>query len=64
MKPEIKYEDGKLIAKMEVGVDKNEDGQMSAGAEVKMYIDAKEAVEEIISQGVPEWLKNLIDQKA
>lgn len=63
MKPELKYEDGKLIASAAVGVDSDKDGQLAAGVEVKMFLDAKEAVAEIIKQEIPEWLKNLISKK-
>lgn len=60
MKPELKYEGGKLIASASVGVDSDKDGQQSAGVEVKMFIDAQEAVAEIIKQEVPAWLKDLV----
>lgn len=60
MKPELKYENGKLLAKAEVGVDTDKDGQNSVGAKVEIYIDAKEAVAEIIKSGVPEWMKDML----
>ncbi len=60
MKPELKYEEGKLLAKVDVGVDTDKDGQNAVGAEVKIYIDAKEAVAEIIKSGAPQWLKDMI----
>lgn len=60
MKPEIKYENGMLVAKAQVGVDTDRDGIMSAGAKVELFIDAKEAVNEIIKQEIPQWLKDLL----
>lgn len=64
MKPELKYQDGKLIAAAVAGVDTDKDGIMSAGVKVEMYIDAQEAVNEIIKQEVPAWLKELVEKKA
>lgn len=64
MKPELTYENGMLVAKAQVGVDTDKDGQMSAGAEVKMFIDAKEAFSEIIKQEIPQWMKDLLAKKS
>ncbi len=63
MKPELKYENGKLIAKASAGVDSDKDGQLAAGVEVVLFVDAQEAVAEIIKQEIPEWLKALIAKK-
>jgi len=60
MKPELKYENGKLVAKAAVGVDTDKDGQNAIGAEVVVYVDAKEAVAEIIKSGAPDWLKAML----
>lgn len=60
MKPELKYENGKLIAKASVGIDTDKDGEMSAGMSAEMFIDAKEAVAEIVKQGIPQWMKDLL----
>ena len=64
MKPQITYENGKLVAKASVGVDTDKDGINAVAASVTVEIDAKEAVTEIIKNEVPEWLKNLIAAKA
>ena len=60
MKPQLKYENGKLLAMAEVGVDTDKDGQSAVGAKVEIYVDAKEAVAEIIKSGVPQWLKDML----
>lgn len=62
MKTELKFEDGKLIAKAVVGLDKDQDGEMSVGADIVLFIDAKEAVAEIIKQEIPQWLKDLLSK--
>lgn len=62
MKPELKYENGKLVAKASVGVDTDKDGQMSVGAEVTLFVDAQEAVAEILKQGIPQWMKDLLEK--
>ena len=63
MKPELKYENGKLLAKTEVGIDTDKDGQNAVGAKFEMYIDGKEAVAEIIKSGVPQWLKDMLPKE-
>ena len=60
MKPQLKYENGKLLAMADVGVDTDKDGQNAVGAKVEIYVDAKEAVAEIIKSGVPQWLKDML----
>jgi hypothetical protein len=60
MKPELKYENGLLIAKAFTGVDGDKDGVYSVKAEVVLTIDAKEAVTEILKNEVPQWLNDLI----
>lgn len=62
MKPELKYEDGKLIAKVAVGLDTDKDGENAVGADVLIYIDAKEAFAEILKQELPSWLKDLLSK--
>lgn len=63
MKPEIKYEDGKIVATASVAVDADKDGKPSVSASVVVEIDAMEAVNEIIKKEIPEWLKNLLAGK-
>lgn len=63
MKPEIKYENGKIVAKASTMVDTDKDGQAAITASVVVEIDAAEAVGEIIKNEVPEWLKKLIATK-
>lgn len=63
MKPEIKYENGKIVAKAAVGVDTDKDGAFAVSAAVEVQIDAVEAVNEIIKNEVPAWLKDLIAKK-
>ena len=62
MKPELKYEDGKLKAKIEVGVDSDKDGILAAGLASEFFIDAKEALNEIFKSGIPEWAKKIIEK--
>lgn len=62
-KPKLKYENGKLIANASVGVDGDKDGINSVSLKAELEINAMEAVNEIIKDGVPEWLKNLLGQK-
>lgn len=63
MKPEITYQDGKIIAKASVGVDTDKDGAFAVSASMEVQIDAVEAVNEIIKNEVPAWLKDLIAKK-
>lgn len=63
MKPELKYENGILKATAAAGVDTDKDGVMSAGVRAEMFIDAKEAVNEIIKQEIPAWMKELLAKK-
>ena len=63
MKPELKYEAGKLIAKASVGVDTDKDGVEAIKASIEVEIDAMEAVGEMIKNEVPEWLKSLLAGK-
>jgi hypothetical protein len=63
-KPQIKYEDGKLIVNAEVGVDTDHDGKNAVGLKAELHIDAMEAVGEIVKNEVPEWLKALINKQA
>jgi hypothetical protein len=62
-KPQLKYENGKLIAKAEVGIDGDKDGKNSVSLKAELEIDAFEAVNEIIKDGAPQWLKDLIKSK-
>jgi hypothetical protein len=64
MKPEIKFENGKLVASVKVGVDVDNDGINSVGADVTIYLDAKEVVTEIIKTEIPSWLKDLLERKS
>ena len=63
-KPTLKYENGKLKAAAAVGVDKDKDGEMSVSLKVELEIDAMEAVTEIMKDGAPQWLKDLLASKA
>lgn len=63
-KPTLKYEGGKLKAAAAVGVDKDKDGEMSVSLKVELEIDAVEAVNEIVKDGAPQWLKDLIGAKS
>lgn len=62
-KPSLKYEDGKLKAAASVGIDKDKDGIQSVSLKAELEIDAMEAVNEIIKDGVPQWLKDLLGKK-
>lgn len=62
-KPEIKYEEGKIVAKVNQGLDADKDGKNSIEAELLVKIDAIEAVSEIIKNEVPQWLLDLIAKK-
>lgn len=63
-KPTLKYADGKLIASAEIGLDLDHDGKNSVGASINVEIDAMEAVGEIVKDGAPQWLKDLISSKS
>lgn len=62
MKPELKYEEGKLKVKIEVGVDSDKDGILAAGLASEFFIDAKEALNEIFKSGIPDWAKKIIEK--
>lgn len=62
-KPELKYDQGKLIAKGSLGIDTDGDGQNSVALSIALEIDAKEAVSEIVKSGVPQWLKDLLPKE-
>jgi hypothetical protein len=64
MQPSLIYSNGKLIAKAGGQVDKDNDGIASVKAEISIEINAMEAVNEIVKDGVPEWLSNLLQPKA
>lgn len=64
MKPTLKYENGKLKAVAEVGIDKDNDGLNSVSLRAELEIDAMEAVNEIVKDGAPQWLKDLLASKA
>jgi hypothetical protein len=63
MKPELKYENGKLVANASVGVDTDKDGVQAVSLKAVLEIDAMEAVNEIIKNEIPEWLKKLLAGK-
>lgn len=63
-KPTLKYENGKLKAIASVGIDKDKDGAHSVSLKAELEIDAMEAVNEIIKDGAPQWLKDLLASKA
>ena len=62
-KPSLKYEDGKLKAAASVGIDVDKDGIQSVSLKAELEINAMEAVNEIIKDGVPQWLKDLLGKK-
>lgn len=64
MKPELKYENGKLMVKAAVGVDADKDAVNSVELALEISIDAMEAVNEMIKGEVPQWLKDLVASKA
>lgn len=59
MKPEYKFENGKLIAKFGAGVDADKDAVMSAEIALELKIDVLEAMTEIAKTDLP-WLKEII----
>lgn len=59
-KPILKYESGKLKALASVGLDTDKDGVQAVSLKVELEIDALEAVNEIIKDGAPQWLKDLL----
>ena len=63
MKPQIKYENGKIIAEGITSVDSDKDGKAALSIHLQVQIDAMEAVSEIIKNEVPEWLKTLLAGK-
>jgi len=63
LKPSLKYVDGKLIASASVGVDTDNDGINAVSASISVEIDAKEAVTELVKDGAPQWLKDLLQGK-
>jgi hypothetical protein len=62
-KPSLKYVDGNIVATMSVGLDMDQDQVNSVTAEIDVKINAMEAVSEVIKDGVPEWLTNLLSKK-
>jgi hypothetical protein len=63
-KPTLKYEDGKLKASASIGIDGDKDQKNSVSLKAELEIDAMEAVNEIVKDGAPQWLKDLIGSKA
>ncbi len=63
MKPQIKYEGGKIFAQGIAALDSDKDGKAAVTIAVEVQIDAMEAVSEIIKNEVPEWLKTLLAGK-
>lgn len=61
MKPELKFENGKLIANAATSVDTDKDGVAALTASVVVSIDAAEAVTEIAKKDLP-WLKAIIEK--
>jgi len=64
MKPELKYENGKLVIKASIGVDNDHDGKSSLAVGLQVEVDAVEAIGEIMKDEVPGWLKDLVAAKA
>ena len=63
-KPILKYENGKLKAMASIGIDGDKDEKNSVSLKAELEIDAFEAVNEIVKDGAPQWLKDLIALKA
>lgn len=61
VKPEVKFEQGKLLIKAEHAVDTDGDGKPSAEVSVGLKLDAAEVVSEIAKKDLP-WLEALIAQ--
>lgn len=59
MKPEIKFENGKIKAVAQAGLDKDQDGVQSVALKVELEIDAVEAITEIVKKDVP-FLKDIL----
>ena len=67
-KPTIVNENGKYKLVYAVGVDANNDGQMSVSASIVVELDQKEALEEaaakiLAGSNLPQWLKDIIGAK-
>ncbi len=63
MKPSVEMKDGKLVATAQTQVDSDGDGKAALSAKVEIEIDPIEAVNEIVKNEVPQWLKDLIASK-
>lgn len=61
MKPELKYEAGKLVAKVAMGVDGDKDQVNAMELELAVKIDVLEAITEIAKTDLP-WLKEIIEK--
>ncbi len=62
VEPKLKYENGKLVAQVAVNFDGDGDGLPSVSFNSSLALDAKEAVTEIVKDGVPSWLQELLDK--
>lgn len=63
MQKSMKHEDGKLKIQVSDGVDMDKDGVQSVSTAFSIEINAVEAVNEIVKDGAPQWLKDLVASK-
>jgi hypothetical protein len=62
-KPKLKYENGNIVAEASVQLDTDKDGKPAIKLSAVLEIDAMEAVNEIVKEKVPQWLKDLVAKK-
>lgn len=61
MKPELKFEGGKLLVKAAHAVDTDKDGVSAVEAAIELKIDALEAITEIAKKDLP-FLKAILEK--
>ena len=64
MVPQIRYHNGILTASAKIIVDSDKDGVASVATEFIISLDAKEVINEIIKNEVPQWLKDILEKKS
>lgn len=55
----VKFENGKLIGDVSVGIDSDKDGVQSLSLVASIQMDAEEAISEIF-KNEPQWLKDIL----
>lgn len=55
----LKFENGKLIGDVSVGIDSDKDGIQSVALVASIQVDAEEAISEVF-KSEPQWLKDLL----